>query len=74
MALNTKSGYRLIVLGSVSSSAMDFLFDFGCETLHPQAFIFSVGRGLGADDANFSLFLCILLSLIDSSWPEEFKT
>lgn len=53
---------------------MDFLFDFGCVTLHPQAFIFSVGRGLGADDANFSLFLCILLSLIDSSWPEEFKT
>lgn len=61
-------------LGSVSFSAMDFPFDVGHVTLHPQAFILSMRRGLGGDNANFSLFLCILPSLIDSSWPEEFKT
>ena len=61
-------------LGSVSSSAMDVPFDFGHVTLHPRAFILSTGRGLGGDNANFSLFLCILPSFVDSSWPEEFKT
>lgn len=61
-------------LGSVSSSAMDLPFDFGHVALHPQAFILFTGGELGDGDANFCLFLCILPILVDSSWPEEFKT
>lgn len=61
-------------LGSVSSSAMDFPVDFGHVPLHPQAFILSMGRELGGDNANFSLFMCIFPSLVDTSRTEEFKT
>lgn len=70
---NSESGCTFTSLGSVSSSAMDFLFDFGCLTLRLQAFIFSMGRGWELV-MPASLFLCVFPSLVDSSWSEEFKT
>lgn len=64
----SERGCRSTSLASVSSYgfAMDFLFDFGCFTLHLQAFIFSVGRGWELA-MSASHFLWVLSGLVDSS-------
>lgn len=60
MALTSQMQADSEGLGSVSSSAMDFPSDFGHVTTSPSLYLL-LGRGLGGDNANFSLFLRILL-------------